>query len=796
MSGLISSFLPGFINGVSQQPFTLRLNSQGERQVNGISTISQGLKKRPPTRHLAKIQSSPLSDCFIHTNNRDSGERYIYVVTNGNLKIYDIAGNEKVVYFGAGTSAYLTTSQPAVSSFAAVTVADYTWLVNKTITVGASSTTTAASPHPYEALINVKSGNYGKTYSITINGSTVASYTTPNGGSASDAPNIDTSYIADQLCSQLTSNGLSNLRAANSIYIYSNSSFTITCSDGFGNNAMVAILGKTQKFTDLPPVCPQPNVIVQVIGDVSNSFSNYYVRFDTTGGSTGVWRECAAPGINDGLNNATMPFTIVRNVDGSFTMEQADWTNRKVGDLTSSTDPSFVGRRLNDVFFYQNRLGFLSDENVIMSESGKFFNFYRATVTALLDSDVIDVTASHTKVSLLNHAIPYNKSLLLFSDQTQFIIPGDTVLTPTTISLKVSTEYPCDAAVKPLAIGRNCYFPVTKGNWASVREYFTNLSYGSGTDDAMEITAHIPKYIPAGTFKISGCANEDTFALLTKGDTKSLYMYKFFFTSSNEKAQSSWSKWTFGDNDNILSVDFIQSTMYMVISRPDGVYFESIDCSLGYVGVNEPYTVMLDRKIVITPSTYNSTTGNTEILISSLPYPVSDGSYYMVTQSTGISSFLKPGEFVAGTVSGTKILFPGNYSGCAMTFGRQYVFSYGISTISYKVANTSGGGGQRSDTEGRLQVRKIAVNYADTGYLKVEVTPVGRATGSYVFSGKTVGNTSTTLGSYSITNGRMIVPVLSRNINTVINVINDSPVPSSLISADWEGFYVKRSQAV
>ena len=112
------------------------------------------------------------------------------------------------------------------------------------------------------------------------------------------------------------------------------------------------------------------------------------------------------------------------------------------------------------------------------------------------------------------------------------------------------------------------------------------------------------------------------------------------------------------------------------------------------------------------------------------------------------------------------------------------------------MANTTGGGGQRSDTEGRLQVRKIAVNYADTGYLRVEVTPVGRDTGSYVFSGKTVGNSSTTIGSYSITGGRMIVPVLSRNTNTVINVINDSPVPSSLISADWEGFYVKRSQAV
>jgi len=794
MSGLISSFLPSFINGVSQQPYTLRLNSQGDHQENGLSTVSQGLKKRPPSKHLAKILSSTLSDVFIHTDNRDATERYIFMVTSGNLQIFKIDGTPCTVHFGAGTAAYLTTSIPASQSFAAVTVADYTWLVNKNITVAASSANTAASPHPYEALVNVKSGNYGRTYSVTINGAVQASYTCPNGTTTADAPLIATNYIASQLSSQLSSHGITNLITGSAIYIYSSSSFTISCDDGFGNNAMVSILGKTQKFADLPTVCPQPNVIVEVIGDVSNSFSNYFVRFDTSGGSTGVWRECAAPNINNGLDPATMPFTITRNSDGSFTMAKAVWDARKVGDLTSSTDPSFVGRKLNDIFFFQNRLGVLSDENVVFTESGKYFNFYRSTVTTLLDSDVIDVTASHTKVSILNHAIPYNKSLLLFSEQSQFVIAGDQVLTPTTISLKVSTEFPCDTTVKPLAAGRNCYFSVTKGNFHAVREYSTTTNYGIGVDDAMEITAHIPKYIPAGAYKMAGSANEDMFALLTTGDTKSIYLYKYFFTASNEKAQSSWSRWSFGANDVILNADFIQSTLYLVISRPDGVYFESIDCSLGYIGTNEPFTTMLDRKITLTPTVYSG--GYTRIPTSSLPYPVTDGTYFIVAQATGLSSTLRAGEYAKGVISGTDIIFQGDYTGSLVTFGRQYIFNYGISTITYKMANTSGGGGQRSDTEGRLQIRKLSLNFADTGYLRVEVTPIGRDTGTYVFSGRTLGNSSSTLGRYSISTGRLPVPVLTRNTTAVINVINDSPLPSALVSADWEGMYVKRSNPV
>ena len=109
---LISSSIPNFANGVSQQPFTLRLASQGELQENGLSTVSQGLKKRPPTKHLKKISATPLADCFIHTINRDPTERYVAVFTNGNLQIYDVDGNAQTVSFPDGTS-YLSATTPS-----------------------------------------------------------------------------------------------------------------------------------------------------------------------------------------------------------------------------------------------------------------------------------------------------------------------------------------------------------------------------------------------------------------------------------------------------------------------------------------------------------------------------------------------------------------------------------------------------------------------------------------------------------------------------------------------------------
>lgn len=795
---LISSSIPNFVNGVSQQPFTLRLSSQGELQENGLSTVAQGLKKRPPTKHLKKIQSTPLADCFIHTINRDTTERYVAVLTNGDLKVYDLAGNEKSVLFPNGKT-YLTATTPS-ASFAAVTVADYTFIVNKNKTVAASSTLTTT--RPFEALVNVKAGNYGKTYEITINGAVAAQFTTPDGSASSHTTQIATDYIATQLYTALGSNGYTSGNGWNvsiygsTIYIgrvsgYAN--FTIACKDGFNNNAMVAIKDKLQKFADLPSNPNTNGFVVEITGtgDSGNEkFNSYFVRFNTNYSTSGVgvWQECPDSAISVGLDASTMPHVLVREADGTFTFKQATWSQRKVGSLTTNPNPSFVTRTITDVFFYRNRLGFLADEAVVFSEAGEYFNFFRTTVTDLLDSDPIDVNASHTKVSILKHAVPFNKQLLLFSEQSQFVVEQNDLLTPRTIGIKVATEFPCNTVAKPVAVGKNVYFAVDKGEWSAFREYFADLN--NITFDSMEITGQLPSYIPGNVRKITAAANEDILVALSSMDPSSLYIYKYFWSNS-EKLQSAWSKWTLGSDTTILTAEFVSSDLVLVVNRSDGVYLEKITVSLGDIGVGEPYLVHLDRKVQLSSSDMSYSDGYTTISSSALGYSPTSGSYSLVIKS---HPTLKTGEIYNVEWDGTAARVQGNVTGGTYTFGRLYSFRYQLSTITVKQPQP--GGGQKSDTEGRLQLRKVAFNYADSGLFDVKVTPEGRQTYSYTFSGKILGNASATLGAYSIQSGRFLVPIVSRNIGTVIQLQNDSPLPCSFLSADWEGFYVKRSQAL
>lgn len=784
---LISQSIPNLVNGVSQQPFTLRLSSQAELQENGLSTTSQGLRKRPPTKHVKKILSTNIVGAYLHTINRDENERYVVVITNGDLKVFDINGTEKTVTFPSGKT-YLNATSPS-SAFRAVTVADYTFIVNKTVTVTQrTSRSTARNP---EALVNVKVGNYGKDYKVIIDGTTRATYTTPDGSVASHTANISTDYIATQLYNSLVSwggTGFTFTRYGSVIHIAKSNTtdFTIRVEDGFNNNAMNCIKNQIQKFSDLPANAGVNGFAVEVIGDKNNGFDDFWCEFDSAG--SGAWKESIKPNELLGYTYSTMPHTLVRNADGTFTFGPATWVDRRKGTIDSNPDPTFVTRKISDIFFYRNRLGFLADEGVCFSEAGEFFNFYRTTVAELIDSDPIDVQSSHTKVSTLLHAVPFNKRLLLFSAQTQFVVEAGDLLTPKTISIKQSTEFETNSMAVPVGVGNNIYFAVDRGEHTGVREYYS-VDETTGTNDASDVTAHVPSYIPKNVYKIAAGLTENILVLLSSSERNSCWVYKFFWNQT-EKLQSSWSKWTFPSGDQILNADFILSTLYLVIQRSDGVYLEKMSLATSDIGANEPYNVHLDRKLTVAKANLTFDGSYTNIPVAYLPDDLSVGSWEAVV-ATGQEKDAGIRLPVTKTATGARVV--GDYTGCDLIVGRKYTFRYQFSPITIKV---QAGSGQKADTVGRLQLRNIQINYADTGYFKADVTPSGRTTYEYVFSGKTLGLNSATIGEIELETGLFKFPILSKNTDVAIEINSDLPLPVSLLSADWEGMYVKRSRGV
>ena len=786
-SRLISNSIPNLLNGVSQQPDTVKLPNQATVQENGLSDIISGLGKRPPTEHIAKLNTDTHTNSKVHIINRDSTEQYVVLVNNQSVKVYDLAGNNKTVVTPDGVS-YLTSTAPQ-DDFNLVTVADYTFVVNKTKVTAKSGS--ASTTRPDEAIYYIKNGQYKTTYKINIDGSEVASFETLDNSSSGNASSITTDNIATELTNDLNSNlsGYTVSRDGSIIYVSKNSgTFTSTVSDGLGGDGLILVKDKTNSFSDLP-YKGYTGFVVEIVGDGGTEFDNYFVRWDGS-----AWVETVKDGLDNSFNVSTMPHLLIRTADGNFRFCKADgstytvsgtsytepeFASRTVGDETTSPDPTFVGRKINDIFFYRNRLGFLSDENVIFSKAGKYFTFWATTVTTLIDDDMIDLAVSHNKVSILKYAVPFNEQLVLFSDQTQFTLDAEEALTAKTVSINQTTEYEIDDSCKPIGLGQNIYFGISRGSFAGVREYYVTSE--TEIKDALDTTVNLPRYITGSITGIKGSSAENTLFGFASGERNALFVYKYYFDANQKALQRSWSKYVFDTNDVLLDGDCIQNFLYIVVKRADGTYLEKTNLKTNEVDTGLTFPVLLDRKTVLT-GVYSSGTGKTTW---TLPYQESAAKEVVLGGSWG--STQKGRNLTLSSSTNTTVVVDGDYSANSAIVGRKYTFKYQFPTFYVREQKSSGN--STTVNSGRLQLKNMSVIFGDTGFFEIVLTPLARTASTYKFTGQTLGSSTFTLGQPNLESGTFKLPIQCKNEDTKLVIQSDSFVPCNFLSAEWEGIF-------
>ena len=478
---------------------------------------------------------------------------------------------------------------------------------------------------------------------------------------------IDNGTFTGDKLSDLGGTYTTTYNAGESIMHISNSQypFTVEVTDGKGDAYMRAVNGSDEvaQFGYLPGSgLPSPEAdgfIAKVSGDKSTGQDDYYVKWEGNvwketirpvypGGSTTHAHEIVKKNARINFNAATMPVNLYKafgTVDGTansiyFILSTVDWESRTVGDLNTNPFPSFANYELggdastapvdsddatytiNDIFFHRNRLGFVSDENVILSQAGEYFNFWHSTVLSVLDTAVIDVAVSNNQVAILKSAIPFQENLVLFSDLQQFKLTSDSFLTPTSVVVDVATNFETSTDTKPVPAGKTIFFPFQRGAYSGIREYFIDVA--SETNDANEVTAHVPEYIEGTVKKMAVSSNEEVLLILSDTDRRELIVYKYYY-NDKEKLQSAWSKWKF--DAEVIDVEFIGSVAFILFRRGNGtddpVYLEKLNLSVDSATnvLDDKIGVRLDRRVKL------STGG-----VTSLPY--SDADYDKLTTST------------------------------------------------------------------------------------------------------------------------------------------------------------------
>jgi len=314
---LITEQISNLINGVSQQPPSLRLASQCETQENGLVTIAEGLKKRPPLEFVAKLSNKTDTDAHIHFINRDEDERYVVSITSdqfstdfsgdfsgSEMEVWDLDGTSKSVSGATGDVLTYITTVDARDNLKLFTVADYTFLLNKT-TATAKLTTTGDVRDP-EGIVFLKQASNATDFLVYVDGTLRSTINS----SANAATQITDCY--DELVSSIGSTfditkfGSSNVHLTKK----DGSDFTLHVQAPEAN--CIAIKDSVVDFTDLP-ARTKDGFIVKITGDPSSGTDDYWIKHNNQADEdVGEWVETVEPELANSLDPSTMPIQFIR----------------------------------------------------------------------------------------------------------------------------------------------------------------------------------------------------------------------------------------------------------------------------------------------------------------------------------------------------------------------------------------------------------------------------------------------------------------------------------------------------
>ena len=810
MAELTTYLIPNLIQGVSQQADAQRDPTQAKEQINAVSSLGEGLRKRDPTVALAKISDGSYGDAFVHTILRDGNERYQAVIRAGGINVFALDGSPRTVNAPSGYG-YLAGVTDPNGQLRATSIADVTFISNRLVSAAMDYALAPATPRAvHEALVWVKAASYGQTYKLNVNGvqATVTTQVAPvivSGGTTTTYP-ISTEGIATELRQALFTGGVVTPwvymdQRGSVLHFMSEYPITLQATDARANADITAITNSVQSFTQLPTIAPQ-GYQVEVVGDPGNRYDGYYVSFQVrTGGGTfgeGSWEETVAPGVEYKINPATMPHVLVRLASGQFYFGPANgttysgyelpqWGGRTAGDYESAPDPTFIGKPINDIFVYRNRLGILSDEAVILSRAQDFFEFFPETTIAVLDSDPIDLSASNNQVSILRYAVTYQDELILFSEQLQFRLgSSEQALTPASAQITVLTQYEIDPDVRPIQVAGAIVFAQKNGQWTQFREFSIRGAGNALVADAQGLNEKAGSYVPGDVFRLAVNATGNAWYAISQkaGYRNRIYTHKFFFRNSGaggERVQASWSYWQINGATKIMEISVVEEVLYLLVQYPDGsVWLERMRVADRQVDDDSPlHPLLLDRRVSTTtatpaalrvaPGVYNATTQTTTW---TLPYyaagPVQAWSAY------GSGGAWEEGVRI-GTASmwATTITAKGNWSAAQVFFGEAYDFFYEFTRFK---AMKEIGGGKVALNEVRTQIRSAKLRYHDSGYFEATVTPEGRAEAVYRFT-----------APGPAAEGIFSIPIMSEGRRARVTLRNGTARPCKFTTLEWVG---------
>ena len=518
---------------------------------------------------------------------------------------------------------------------------------------------------------------------------------------------------------------------------------------------------EVKNVDDLPDQCKH-GYVVKVANSEADE-DDYYVKFfgNNNRDGDGVWEECAKPGRNIEFDKGTMPIQLVREANGTFTVSQATWENADVGDTLTNPNPSFVGKTVNQLVFFRNRLVFLSDENVIMSRPGEFFNFWSKTATTFTPQDVIDLSCSSEYPAIVYDGIQVNAGLLLFTKNQQFMLTTDSdILSPETAKLNAVASYNFNEKTNPVNLGTTVAFIDNANKYTRFFEMSNVLRQGE--PDVVDQSKVISRLLDKDISLVSE-SRENSAVFFSKKDTDEIYCFRYF-NSGDRRLLQAWCTWTLVGN---IQYHCMLDDALFVITRSDNNKDQMLKYSLklddnGHSVTDTRdttdtsddyiYRVHLDHMSIIQNGVYNPTTLKTTISKPSGYESTKQLAVYDIDAGDQLGRYVSVNNTGASLVNvvGSNIEIDGNWSKAVETIT---ITNAGSGYTVSPLISFSGGSGFTSATStisaGKVTAINVSTSYNYSSNPTIVIGQVWQANSSYTLGTQVVngGNLYTCTGS-------------------------------------------------
>ena len=567
------------------------------------------------------------------------------------------------------------------------------------------------------------------------------------------------------------------------LYIKGPEKFAIYSTGGRTDDTIFAFTTKVNNITYLPNTCKDGYVVkIMNTGEIDD---DYYVKFvgnEPGVDGAGAWEETVKPGIPFTIDYNTMPHQLVRQADGTFLCSPVDWDRREVGDERTNPDPSFIGDYINKMFFYRNRLGMLSNENVILSRPGDFFNFWSHTAITISDADPIDLAATSLTPCELHDALGTKVGLLLFSRDRQFLFgTSNDVLSPSTAKIETYSTYVCNEHLPVMDMGTTVSFFGKGGKYSRLFE-MTKLS-DTQAPELIEQSKIVSEMLPSDITELAQ-SKENTLLAAAKRGTNTVYMYRYF-NDGQERIMSSWFKWILNGNIHYHTVD---KDVYFTVEEHNGRYF--LNKTTLTIAADDDiaqrtdvvFTPRLDLRTTLKKDklTYNPATRETTFTVpfnyypGSIAFAIDDGS---------------TGETIRTTVNDKNLRLKGDWTYSDLVIGYPYEMELELPHIYRSTAKERQ---SETDTRSYLTVHRARFQFADIGMFKTTVVYKDRDNYEETWEQSP--------GNYYQADTHEVLPVAfhtlpcyDKNTNFHIHLSSKNPFPAVVLSMEWEGRLTTKS---